>query len=920
MRIHLVTHTHWDREWYRTYEEFRIFLVDLIDNLLSHLDEHPEYQSFLLDGQTVLLEDYLDIRPDQRQRLKKYIQSGRIKIGPQYTQPDEYIPSAESLVRNFLIGNLTCEEYGRKMPIGYFPDSFGQASQIPQILNGFGIDRVAFWRGLCDEQLTETEFIWESVDGSRVTAVWMPFSYGNAYLMTADKQGVIDFTKKDIDTLGKMATTENILFMRGWDHSGFSPEVERIINTIQNEPALKDHEVIHSNLELLFEDIQKADPKLKTLKGEFREPKTMRIHAGIDSSRTDLKQLNRKCQVLLEKFIEPVYSMSWSRGKVYPGPMINQAWKYVLQSQAHDSICGCCTDQTTRGVRSRFLNALEIEDALLRRSSSEYAACRATNQQKGIPVFVINTLPYERSEVARAEVVIPFKDFDFCDSDGRDVPYQIVSKEKVHLGIDPSVEAMSVASEEGKKDLLEDVGRRPDDPNIYYSNENYVPLAPRAKGIEGQRVVFYFPVSQIAGCGNQVYFLRKCQSSPEITGKQFVQTGKNFMENEFLRADFHEDGSLDLLDKQAGITYKKLHVFEDGGDAGDTYNYSPPFNETIITSSSEKAIITNIGSGPSAGSFSIELTMNVPQGLSEDGQSRSTKTLPMKIISTISLYQGSKVLNFHTKIRNQVDDHRVRVLFPAGISSDCSFAEEQFGVIQRPNKRKAGAYWKKENWTEDPLPLYPMQNFVFVKKDQRGLAFLNQEVTEYEILGKDEAVIAATLFRGIGAMGRPDLVIRPGRASGLEVETPDALLHGDLEFNYALYPFADGGESVSYHANCLNAPLLTVQTNHHAGPASDKKSQIEITPSCLSFTALKKAEKEDALILRLYNSTERTITDGVLKVDDTFDCIEIANLNEETVKEMPAGHGEWTLPPIKKGQILTLKLKLNSGVQEKKCL
>lgn len=916
MRIHVVTHTHWDREWYRTYEEFRIFLVDLLDNLLSYLDGNSEYQSFLLDGQTVLLEDYLSVRPDQRQKLKKYIQSGKIKIGPLYTQPDEYIPSAESLVRNFLIGDLICEEYEHIMPIGYFPDSFGQASQIPQILNGFGINRVAFWRGLCDEQLTKTEFIWESVDGSRVTAIWMPFSYGNAYLMTADKQGVIDFTKKAIDTLGKMATTDNILFMRGWDHSGFSPEVNKIINTIQNEPTLKDHEAIHSDLELLFEDIQKEDPKLETLRGEFREPKTMRIHAGIDSSRTDLKQLNRKCQTLLEKFIEPIYSMGWSRSKIYPGPMIDQAWKYILQSQAHDSICGCCTDQTTRGVRSRFLNALEIEDALLRRSSSEYAACQKTDQQDGIPVLVINTLPYERTEVARAEVVIPFKDFDLCDSNGSDVPYQVISKEKVQLGIDPSVEAMSVASEEGKKDLLEDVGRRPDDPNIYYSNENYVPLAPRAKGIEGQRVVFHFPVAQISGCGNQVFFLRKSQKSPENIGKKFVQTGENFMENEFLQVDFHVDGSLDLLDKQTGIIYKKQHIFEDGGDAGDTYNYSPPFKETIVTSSNEKAKITNIGSGPSTGTFIIELTMNVPQGLSEDGQSRSMQTLPMKIISTISLDQGSKVLNFHTKIQNQVDDHRVRILFPTGKNCDFSFAEEQFGVIQRPNVRKARAYWKEENWTEDPLPVYPMQNFVFVKEDQNGLAFLNKEVTEYEIIGKDEAVIAATLFRGVGAMGRPDLVIRPGRASGLEVETPDALLHGDLEFNYALYPFSDAGESVSYHANCLNASLLTAQTSRHAGSVNDGKSQIEISPTCLSFTALKKAEREDALILRLYNSTEETITGGTLKLDDSFDCVEVANLNEETVREIPTNHGKWELPSIKKGQILTLKLKLQKSMQE----
>jgi mannosylglycerate hydrolase len=884
-----------------------------LDNLLDHLQSNPGYQSFLLDGQVVLLEDYLHIRPEQANRLKKYIQSGRIIIGPLYTQPDEYIPSAESLVRNFLIGSLICEEYGQKMPIGYFPDSFGQASQIPQILNGFGIDKVVFWRGLCDKQLTKTEFIWESADGSKVTAVWMPFSYGNAYLMPADEKGIVKFTQKAIDVLGAMATTCNILFMRGWDHSGFSPEVNKIIQSIKREPTLKDHEITHSNLELLFDAIQNENPKLLTLKGEFREPKTMRIHAGIDSSRTDLKQLNRKCQTLLEKFIEPICAMNWILGIQYPKPMINQAWKYILQSQAHDSICGCCTDQVARSVRNRFISALEIEESLLRRATSDYAKYQATDQQDGIPIVVINPLPYKRTEIAKAEVVIPFEDFNLCDISGKDVPYQVISREKIQLGIDPSVEAMRVAAEEVKKDLLEEVGRRPDDPSIYYNNEDYVPLAPRAKGIEGQRVIFHLSVPQISACGNQVYFLRNGRKNTVKDIEKSIQTGKDFMENEFIRVDFHKNGLLDILDKKNNATYKNLHLFEDGGDAGDTYNYSPPLKEKIISSSNLKAKITNLDQGPLVGSFRVELNMNVPKGLSKDGQSRSKKSISLKIISTVSLSQGSKILNFHTKVQNRSDDHRVRVLFPSGITCDHSFAEEQFGIIKRPNKRKAESYWKKEKWTENPLPVYPMQTFVFVRNKNKGLAFINKDITEYEIIGKKESIIAGTLFRGIGAMGRPNLVIRPGRASGLEVETPDALLHGDLEFNYGIYPFSDNGGNVSFYANCFNTPLLTVQTNKHPGLSDNFDAQIGIKPTCLSCTCLKKAERENALILRVYNSSGNTVANGKLKLGKMFNHVELANLNEQTdsEKELVGMDGEWSLPQIKSNQILSLKLKIN---------
>jgi mannosylglycerate hydrolase len=270
-------------------------------------------------------------------------------------------------------------------------------------------------------------------------------------------------------------------------------------------------------------------------------------------------------------------------------------------------------------------------------------------------------------------------------------------------------------------------------------------------------------------------------------------------------------------------------------------------------------------------------------------------------------------LNFHTKVQNRSDDHRVRVLFPSGITCDHSFAEEQFGIIKRPNKRKAESYWKKEKWTENPLPVYPMQTFVFVRNKNKGLAFINKDITEYEIIGKKESIIAGTLFRGIGAMGRPNLVIRPGRASGLEVETPDALLHGDLEFNYAIYPFSDNGGNVSFYANCFNTPLLTVQTNKHPGLSDNFDAQIGIKPTCLSCTCLKKAERENALILRVYNSSGNTVANGKLKLGKMFNHVELANLNEQTdsEKELVGMDGEWSLPQIKSNQILSLKLKIN---------
>ncbi len=912
MNIYIITHTHWDREWYRTFEEFRIYLVDLLDNLLDFLLKDNSYHSFLLDGQVVLLEDYLQVRPERKAELQKMIRAGKIIIGPLYTQPDEFIPDAESLVRNFLIGSLICENFARKLQVGYFPDSFGQASQIPQILNGFGIDKAVFWRGLCDKQLKKTEFIWQSSEGSKVTAVWMPFSYGNAYTMPADKQGALDFINNTIDTLGKMGTTSNILLMRGWDHSGFSPEIVHVLQSIHQDISVHGNEILHSSLESYFDAVGKESPVLPVLVGEFREPKTMRIHPGIDSTRMDIKQLNRRCQSLLEKNIEPVCSMNWLMGCPYPKPVINQAWKYILQSQAHDSICGCCTDQAMKGVRNRFNNALEIEEPLLNRAISEYAAFFETDQQPGIPVLVFNSLPYTRTEIAEVEAVIPFAEFNICDKDGNSIPSQIISSEKVQLGIDPSVEAMHVAGGEGKKDLLKDVGRRPDDPAIYYSNDDYVPLAPRAKGIEGHRVVFRFPVSEIGGCSNHIVYLRKSEKKGQDSIESGVRTGENFLENEFLRVDIHQNGSLDLYEKQDGVIHRNIHIFEDAGDAGDTYNYSPPFNDTVLTSANAKAKLTTFEVGPLSGSILIDLEFEVPVGLSQDGKYRSNDTEVLKISSMVSLTKGSRLLNFHTKIHNVTDDHRVRILFPLNIKCDHSFAEEQFGVIQRPNQRETDKFWQKENWTEKPLPLYPMQTFVYVQDEHKGLAFLNRDITEYEILPGELSTLAATLFRSVGAMGRPDLVVRPGRASGLEVATPDALLHGDLEFHYALYPFSDRAEEAAFHANCFNAPLLTSQTGKHPGLEKADDFYIEIEPVALSCTCLKKAEREGALILRIFNSSRNAIANGHLKLGAKFRRVVIANMDEQSISEdgLVINDGVCNLPSIKSNQVITLKMMI----------
>lgn len=906
MKFHLITHTHWDREWYRTYQEFRIFLVRLLDEYLEYIENEPDYTSFLLDGQTVQLEDYLEVRPRQKEELRKAIQEGKLVIGPMYIQPDEFVPSGESLVRNFLVGDRVARRFGPSMQVGYFPDSFGHCSQMPQILQGVGLDTVVLWRGLCDEDTQKTEFYWEAPDGSKVLVIWMPFSYGNAHLLDIKAQNIAQTIQQAKDELGPMATTDHILLMKGWDHSGFSPNLPEIIQAAE-EKLPSDFHLVHDNLENFVKEVKAEVSDLKTLRGEFRKPKTMRIHAGITSTRMDIKQAMVRSQRQLERFTEPVSVMSWLLGREYPGEFITQAWKYVLQSQAHDSIGCCCTDEALRSVKKRFQNADEISKALYRQESMACTDAIKTDQQPGTPFTVINLLPYPRQEICQGTLLVPYEDFVLRREDGASIPFQILDKETVYLGLDPSA-ALMQKTVERTEEILEAVGQRPDDPAIYYDQSSYVPLSERAEGIEAFKVQVAFPVEDMDPFGYRTYFAAEGKEKAALE-TELTCTDRS-LENPYLKVTIAEDGSLEILDKETGHTYHDLLLIEDSGDEGDEYNYSPPEDDIVVTSKGVKAEIEPLADGPIYGAFRIRLAFPIPRGLSEDGRTRSEEKVPLQVESEVQLFCDQKWVGVKTKVTNQANDHRVRVLFPSGFKTETNYAEEQFGVITRPNELPQDEYWEEEGWVENPLPIYPQQTFAGVQDQEHGLAVMNRDLTEYEVIGEEEAVLALTLVRSVGAMGRPNLTIRPGRASGLEVDTPDALCHGEFESDYAIFPHTGDYSPVGEQAMYYNAPLQIVQANRQSEGNPPRHSFLEISPAGLVTTCIKQAEEEEALILRLYNSTKKPISDGTLTLSNAFSTAGVVDLKEDPHPELRLQErdGVWHLPEINPNQILTLKI------------
>src|SRR5947209_5398086 len=323
LHIILVPHTHWDREWYQTFQQFRMRLVHTIDKLLDILDHDDKFRYFMLDGQTIVLDDYLEVQPEQEERLKKYTRAGRITVGPWYLQPDEFLVSGESLIRNLQIGLRRAAEFAEPMRVGYVPDCFGHIAQLPQILQGFGIDNAVFWRGVGAEA-RQSEFFWAAPDGTRVLVAHLADSlgYSNARVMPLAPEEFAARVELLIAPILGKATTNTLLFMNGSDHlepqaglpetmeaantllAHINPEHEKILAVLGHASPVRHFDGITVRIGTLPEYIEtvrrqngittvngasEQEPSLQVLSGEMRSSQYAPLLPAVLSTRMWIK-------------------------------------------------------------------------------------------------------------------------------------------------------------------------------------------------------------------------------------------------------------------------------------------------------------------------------------------------------------------------------------------------------------------------------------------------------------------------------------------------------------------------------------------------------------------------------------------------------------------------------------------------------
>lgn len=834
-QVHVVPHMHWDREWYFSAEESKLLLINNMEEIFERLENDPEYPTYTLDGQTAILEDYLAIMPQNKERLKRLVQQGRLIIGPWYTQTDEMVVGGESIVRNLLYGHKDCEEYGKIMKIGYLPDSFGQSGQLPMILNGFNIYRSIFWRGTSERMGTnKTEFYWTSDDGSCVLTQLLPLGYAIGKYLPTDYDELKTRCNKYMPVLDRGATTDHIVLPNGHDQMPIQKNIKEVIEQLHN--IYPEKTFFLSSYENIFEELEKSK-HYDTLHGEFLDGKYMRVHRSIFSSRSDIKTMNTQLENKITNILEPLASIAYSLGFEYYHGYIESIWKEIMKNHAHDSMGCCCSDKVHQEIIARFTLANEKVNRMI--DFYKRKITDAIDQQISLDkLTVFNLLPYSRKQVIEANITTRMKAFQIIDVHQQPIEFKIIHQEIIDAGlIDRQI--------------------------VHYGN--YDPFVKYTIQM----------ISDIPAMGYQTFFIVEAEDLPLIES-QNIQT----LENQYYSIICHSNGTISIYDKINRKEYDNVLMIEDGSDDGDGYDYSPLKEDFIVTSHDVKADIKIQQHGYKSIAF-ISYDLQLPKDL--NSRKQKIKDGKIHVCFEIELCDESQYINIRTHVDNQVKDHRLRVLIPTQIKGKHSLSDYQFGMIQRPVYDDAMKVWEKENWSERPDSIYPMLSYVTIKDS--SIAAITNSIREYEIIGKDYDTLALTLYRSVGFLGKEDLLRRPGRPSGIKMETHDSQLLKSMTFDFAITTYQNA-EDLSWLAKEYLTPMISYnKMPYNAMKLNDvdfyvpyQFSLFEQLDCHLTLSTLKKSEKKDELIIRVFNTTKQNQS-----LHLNIPITQSVNLNEELI-------------------------------------
>lgn len=800
----LVPTTHWDREWYRTFQAFRARLVDTVDRVLELLDADPGY-TFLLDGQSIVLEDYLEIRPGRRGELERGIRDGRVEIGPWYVQPDSFLPSGEAHVRNLLEGRRAGEAFGPVSRVAYTPDSFGHPAQFPQLFSGFGLEHFVYWRGNADE-IAElgAEYAWTAPDGSVVCACHLWKTYSNAAGLPRDTEAAVAQVKETVSELAARTNTERVLLLAGTDHQPPEARTKEVCEALAAATGWK----VRRGLLRDFVDGLDADGR-PAFRGELAGGRVANLLPGVWSTRTYLKLRNRRCETLLEGWAEPWAALGRVLGAPDERPGLHSAWRQLLCNQAHDSICGCSQDAVHEQMLGRYDYASELGRETTARACERIAGLgteRRAPWSDEVDLAVFNPSPHPRTDVVR----FPLHGYPPFDQSHRRQIHPLVWANLRPLGFDVAQDAPEGAPSEGRPARLVPVG-----------TNDRVRLIPDQEDWEVE-----FVCTDVPAFGWKRVHLRPSDrvEDDEDDGRE-ISAG-----NVTVRAG--DDGRLSV--RFADREYTGLCDLEDTGDRGDTYDFDP------VSWDAHTECVQARRRRHAGGIEHLEVrrVVDVPTLQQDRSAPDPGPTHPVEVTCEARVAPGVDRVDLRVRVRNTARDHRLRLLFPTGAPADRFLAATTFDVCERTTAKPDDSGWIH------PAPTtFPCQGWV----SAGGLTVVAPGLYEAEV--KPDGVIAVTLVRAVGALSRPDLRTRPGPA-GPGLVTPGAQCLRTFEAHLSLFAGTDPRA-----ARDAELGLLAVVAGD-TPLCADGAPLVSIEPRELVLSALKPAEHSDGLVLRVLNPTD----------------------------------------------------------------
>lgn len=878
-KVHVVSHTHWDREWYFTIEDSNILLGENLDKILSTLENNPEYNSYTLDAQSSLVEEYLKIKPENYERVKNVISNKKLFVGPWYTQTDTLLVNKESLIRNLYYGTTIAKKFGHSLNVGYLPDTFGQNAYLPSIFKNFGIDYSILKRGVYLKNLKNNDnFTWVSPDNKSIPTNYMSVGYSAGEFFESDLDYINDTLTPMLDKINKNnIENKNLLYFAGGDQNLINSNMPKDIEIINKN--IKGYELILSDLEKFMEESISEDSFENKLYGELRDTGNQRVHKTIGSMRYDIKKLNSRIENKILNVLEPLYSIGKNFGIDYPQAWLDSIWKTLFDAHAHDSM-GCCnSDDTNREVKNRLIKSERIVDGLINLIKKRIIKSISKTIGKENIFVLFNTNVKENNEFNQGVLFTKSKYFSIKDLSGEKVTFEKNSQKYISGG---------------KKIILTEKGDIEEEIPGYYRTE----ITLKAK---------------VQPMGWKTFIVNDVENDNLIT----KEDKENTIQNENLKLVVNPN-TIDIFFKDTEL--KDCIYFENCADFGDSYDFSPLENDTPFIIKNFEIISREIKENLEK----IEVLSKITLPKNLDNRVAKINDVEFKIVTIFEIRKGEKYIRIKHNILNNIEDHRVRCVFKTPFTQlNRSYSDSGFSLIEHKTDIEEMKTWREDNYVEAPVPIYNMENIALVKENNLVMGTIVEGLKEYEIL--DNSHLALTLFRSVGLLGRDNLVWRPNRASGINnttVYTPDGQIQGRLEFEYALYFDNISRESDIFENVEKYLKTLTCYQNQGLNSLEERLDRFnipllerELLPEYSLFSI-----DNSNIFMSMCKTNGENIVIRLFNPENIVEEVKI--LGEKIVKVMETNLGEVEEKEIEKILIepkgyVTLKLKLKKEENER---